>query len=157
MSMKVMWGGAIMFGGWLWFYMFIRQFLFNILTAYPLIKKMNQADAGLIAVGANRYTTVSVAVCLIVSAAIAAVVIIFCPLYLIICFFAGAIIALIAFLPKLTAKNRAMFDIFCGSYYRFVPDDELRTAMYNKKPSQMKLRLHTMGLSTDFIPKFEDK
>ena len=27
--------------------------------------------------------------------------------------------------------------------------------MYNKKPSQMKLRLHDMGLSTAFIPEFK--
>lgn len=157
MSMKIMWGGAIMFGGWLWFYMFMRQFLFNIMTANPLIKKMTQTDGELIAVGAKRYTTVSLIVCGLVGAIIAAVVVILCPLYLIICFFVGAVVALISFLPRLGPNNRDMFDTFCGAYYRFVPDDELRTAMYNKKPSQMKLRLHTMGLSTDFIPKFEDK
>ena len=48
-----------------------------------------------------------------------------------------------------------MFDSFCAAYYRFVPDDELRTAMYNKKPSQMKKRLHEMRISTDFIPEFK--
>lgn len=43
-----------------------------------------------------------------------------------------------------------MFDSFCAAYYRFVPDDELRTAMYNKKPSQMKKRLHEMRISNRF-------
>ena len=50
-----------------------------------------------------------------------------------------------------------MFDAFCATYYQFVPDDELRTAMYNKKPSQMKVRLHAMDARTDFIPVFKDK
>lgn len=156
MAIKVMWVGALLFAGWLWFYLFPRQLLFNFLTAYPLIKKMNDTAETLIDIGAKRYTDVSVAVCFIVSAIIAALIIAFCPLYIIISFFVGALVALVLFLPKLTPKNRSMFDLFCASYYRFVPDDELRTAMYNKKPSQMKLRLHVMALSTDFIPKFED-
>lgn len=156
MSMKIMWAGAIMFGGWLWFYILLRQLLFNFMTAYPLIKQMQATEPDLIAIGAKRYTTVSVTVCAIVAAIFAFVVIRFCPLYMMICFFVGALIALVMFLPKLSAKNRDMFDSFCAAYYRFVPDDELRTAMYNKKPSQMKLRLHCMGLGTDFIPKFED-
>ena len=156
MSMKVMWAGALFLGGWLWFYIFIRQFLFNFMTAYPLIKRMNEASPELIAIGARRYTSVSVVVCGIVAAAVAAAIAVFCPLYMIISFFVGGLIGLVAFFPRLSPKNRAMFDTFCASYYRFVPDDELRTAMYNKKPSQMKQRLHAMGLSTDFIPKFAD-
>ncbi len=156
MAMKVMWVGALLFAGWLWFYLFPRQLIFNFLTAYPLVKKMRAAGEGLIDIGAKRYTDVSVAVCAVVSLAIAGVVIAFCKLYLVISFFVGAVVALVLYLPKLTPKNRSMFDLFCASYYRFVLDDELRTAMYNKKPSQMKLRLHAMSLSTDFIPKFED-
>ena len=156
MAIKVMWVGAVLFAGWLWFYLFPRQLLFNILTAYPLIKKMKAAREDLIDIGAKRYTDVSVAVCAVISLAVAAVIIIFCPLYLIISFFAGAAVALVLYLPKLTPKNRSMFDLFCASYYRFVLDDELRTAMYNKKPSQMKLRLHAMEVSADFISKFVD-
>lgn len=156
MSMKVMWGGALLFCGWMWFYLFVRQLLFNFMTAYPLIKSMRKTQEELIAIGAKRYTTVSVVVCTVICAIVAGAIIAFCPLYMIICFFAGAAVALVTYLPKLTPKNRAMFDIFCSTYYRFVPDDELRTAMYNKKPSQMKLRLHIMELSTDFIPKFVD-
>lgn len=156
MSMKIMWGGALLFGGWMWFYLFVRQLLFNFMTAYPLIKRMVKTQEELIAIGAKRYTTVSVVTCAVISAILAGVIIAFCPMYMMICFFAGAAVALVAYFPKLKPENRAMFDVFCSTYYRFVPDDELRTAMYNKKPSQMKLRLHTMGLSTDFIPKFSD-
>lgn len=154
--MKVMWAGAIMFGGWLWFFMFIRQFLFNVMTAYPMIKKMQSADPELIAIGAKRYTTVSVIVSLFFSLVIAVVVVVFCKTYLIVCFFVGAVIAFFCFISQLSYTNRSSFDTFCTAYCRFVPDDELRTAMYNKKPSQMKLRLHTMGLDASFIPKFED-
>lgn len=156
MNMKVMWAGAMLFAGWLWFYLFIRQLLFNFMTAYPLIKKMQATSPDLIAVGAKRYTTVSVVVNVLISGAVAAVILIFCPLYLKISFFVGALTALVMFLPKLSYTNRDMYDTFCATYYRFVPDDELRTAMYNKKPSQMKMRLHVMGLDIDCIPKFKD-
>ena len=155
MQMKILIGGAMLMGGWLWFYMFVRQLLFNLMTAFPLIKKMQKTQTDLIAIGANRYTLVSLAVTGIVCAIVIAIIVGLCPLYMMICFFAGALVALVMYLPLLGPSNRAMFDTFCGSYYRFVPDDELRTAMYNKKPSQMKVRLHDMGLSTDFIPEFK--
>ena len=155
MEMKVLFGGMIMLGGWLWFYLFVRQFLFDFMTAYPLIKGMLSADSQLISTNANRYTTVSVALCAAVSLIIAAIVVILCKTYLIICFFVGALIAMCMFIGRLSPNNRTMFDSFCAAYYRFVPDDELRTAMYNKKPGQMKKRLHEMKLSTDFIPEFK--
>lgn len=156
MSMKVLWAGAMLFGGWLWFYLFGRQLCFNFLIAYPLIKRMQKTAPELIAVGANRYTTVSVVVNLLVCGGLAAVVFIFCPLYLKLSFVVGALIAAAMVIPKMKVTNREMYDIFCASYYRFVPDDELRTAMYNKKPSQMKMRLHVMELDIDCIPKFTD-
>ena len=39
---------------------------------------------------------------------------------------------LVLYISKFTPKCRQMFDAFCATYYQFVPDDELRTAMYNK-------------------------
>lgn len=141
--------------GWFWFYLFVRQFLFNFITAYPLIKAMQKAKEDLIAIGAKRYTAVSVVSCAVVCAIAVAIVLIFCPKYLILCFFGGALVAFFMYLPLMGPSNRAMFDSFCAAYYRFVPDDELRTAMYNKKPSQMKIRLHDMGVSDDFIPQFK--
>lgn len=156
MAMKVMWAGALFCCGWFWFFIFIRQFLFNLITAYPLIKKMNNTQKDLIAITAARYTTVSVITCGLLGAIIAAVIIRFCSVYLIAGFFAGALLALVMYSNKLSPKTRSIFDTFCNAYYRFVFDDELRTAMYNKKPSQMKQRLHDMGLSTDFIPEFKN-
>lgn len=157
MEIKILFGGAMFLGGWLWFYMFIRQFLFNILTAYPLIRKMQALQADLIAPGAKRYTNISIAVCVGVSLIILVIVLLLCPLYLIISFAVGALIALVLFAPRLSSANRSMFDIFCGSYYRFVPDDELRTAMYNKKTGQIKVRLRAMEIEGSFIPEFKDK
>ena len=155
MAMKYMYGGALLFAGWLWFYLFMRQFLFNFMVAIPIVNKMLKTKDDLIVKNANRYTIISIIVCTIISAIIVALIIWLCPLYLIICFFAGGIVCGAMLITKLTPKNREMFDTFCSAYYRFVPDDELRTAMYNKKPSQMKLRLHDMGLSTEFIPDFK--
>ena len=146
---------AIFFGGWLWSYLFIRQFLFNLITAFPLIKKIKALQEDLIAVGAVRYTVVSLITCGVVAAIILAVVIRFCPKYLMISFLVGAAMALIMLLNKLSPNNRPMFDAFCSSYCRFVTDDELRTAMFNKKPGQIKTRLRAMGILDTFVPEFK--
>ena len=82
---------------------------------------------------------------------------IFCPLYLQIGFGAGALLAIILLIPRVTPKNRDMFDSFCFSYCRFVPDDELRTAMYNKKAGQIKSRLKAMEIEGSFVPEFKEK
>ena len=153
--MQIMWIGVALMAGWFWFYLFGRQFLFDFIVAYPIIKKMRSTADDLILNAANKYTTVSVVVCTVFLAISAFVVIWFLKYYYVIAFFAGALIGLLTNLGSLTIRDRNMFDTFCATYYRFVPDDELRTAMYNKKPSQMKLRLHDMELSTDFIPEFK--
>ena len=153
--MQIMWIGVALAGGWFWFYLFGRQFLFDFIVAYPIIKKMRSTAEDLILNAANKYTTVSVVVCTVFLAISAFVVIWFLKYYYVIAFFAGALIGLLTNLGSLTVRDRNMFDTFCATYYRFVPDDELRTAMYNKKPSQMKLRLHDMELSTEFIPEFK--
>lgn len=155
MEMQILWFGAIFLGGWIWAYLFVRQFFFNIRVANPLVKSMKMVDAELIAPGADKYTGVSIGICVFFTLIGCAVVLLFCKLYLKIGFFIGFVCAAAMVFFKMSPNNRSMFDAFCVTYYRFVPDDELRTAMYNKKPSQMKQRLHTMGLSTAFIPAFE--
>ena len=157
-STKIMLAGAIFLGGWLWSYVFARQILFNFLTAFPLIKKMRASGDDLISPNAERYTLVSVFTSIAVCAVIAAIVIFLCRkhYYYIIAFAAGAVIACIMTITKINPREKAMFEAFCNSYYRFVPDDELRTAMFNKKTSQMKVRLHEMGITDTFIPDFKD-
>lgn len=156
MEMKVLWAGALFLGGWLWFFLFVRQFLFNFTVAFPLIKGMNRTENGLMHKAATRYTVISAIICALFIGIVLFVIIRFCAVYLMISFFVGGAVGFVLYINKFTPKNRQMFDAFCNTYYQFVPDDELRTAMYNKKTSQMKLRLHTMGLSTDFIPDFKD-
>lgn len=157
MEIKIMLAGAIFLAGWLWAYLFVRQLMFNFATAYPLIRNMNALRDDLIAVGAKRYTTISVITCTAVAAALLAAVLIFCPLYLKTGFGAGALLAIILLIPRVSAKNREMFESFCASYYRFVPDDELRTAMYSKKTGQIKSRLKAMEISGTFIPDLKEK
>ncbi len=155
MEMKIMYGAALFLAGWLWFYLFPRQFLFNIMTAFPLIKKMRALRDELIAVGAVRYTVVSVVVSLFFSALLLGIVLWLCPPYMIIGFAIGAVLALVMFIGKLGPTNRPMFEIFCTGYCRFVPDDELRTAMYNKQIDRMESRLLAMGINGTFIPEFK--
>lgn len=157
MDVKIMYAGGLFFLGWLWFYLFLRQLLFNFLTAFPLIKRMRALREDLIAVGARRYTLVSVAACVFVSAIVIALILWLCPLYMQISFAVGAVLGALLYFPKLTPNNRPMFDTFCSAYYRFVPDDELRTAMYNKKTGQIKTRLRAMGIEGTFVPTFKEK
>ena len=156
MEMNYIWAAAIFFGGWLWSYLFLRQLLFDLLTALPLIKKLRTINEDLIAVGASRYTIISLIMCIAMSILILAIVLILCPTYLLICFFVGAAAALLMLIGKLGPKNRPMFDAFCSSYCRVVPDDELRKAMFDKKPNHIKARLRAMGFRESFLPDFKD-
>ncbi|MBQ7474088.1 MAG: hypothetical protein IJS79_07060 [Oscillospiraceae bacterium] len=156
MAMKIMWAAAIFFGGWLFFYLFGRQLVFNFSAAYPMIKKMREQDKDLIAPGADKYTNISVLVCVVTFAIVVAIVIRFCPLYLKISFAVGALSALLMYLPHSKVSDRSTFDLFCSAYSRFVPDDELRTAMYNRKPKQIRNRVREMGFDPSFVPTFSE-
>ena len=155
-ELKILFTGAILFGGWLWSYLFVRQIMFNLITAFPLIKKMRSLKEDLIAVGANRYTAISTFVCCLFAGALLFVVIRFCPYYMIISFAVGAVVAAVMLIKMVTPRNRAMFDTFCSAYCRFVPDDELRTAMYHKKTGPIRARLKAMELTDTFIPEFRE-
>ena len=131
----------------------------NMLHIYIslLIRKMQELDPGLIAVGAKRYTTTSVLVCSVISAVVLFVILFFCPTYMKIAFFVGAALCLVMLLGKLTPDNKNMFENFCAGYCRFVPDDELRTLMYNKEIKKIDRRLRELGYDRSFVPKFKDK
>ncbi len=155
MSSKIMFAAALFFGGWLWFYVFMRQFLFNFITAFPLIRKMQEIDKDLIAIGAKRYTVTSVIVCTVISLILIFVVLFLCPKYLIISFFIGALLCFIMLIPKLSPSNMPMFESFCVGYCRFIPDDDLRTIMYNKEVKKINKRLREMGYDKSFVPEFK--
>ena len=154
-SSQIMWAAAVFFGGWLWSYVFLRQIMFNYLVAIPLIKKLRAMREDLIAIGADRYTTISTLVCGLFAAGLLALVIRFCPLYLTISFAVGAVTSFIMLFSLVSPRNRSMFDSFCNAYCRFVPDDELRTALYNRKTGPIRARLKAMGLQGSFIPDFK--
>ena len=154
MAMKIMWAAAIFFGGWLFSYLFVRQLSFNFMTAYPMIKKLRVQDKDLIAPGADKYTNISVLVCIVVILVVTAIVVRFCKLYLIVSFAVGVISAILLFMPHLKVTERATFDLFCSAYSRFVPDDELRTAMYERDPKGIRKRLRDMELDSSIIPTF---
>lgn len=155
METKIMLCAGVFFGGWLWFYLFMRQFLFNLMTAYPMIRKMQEIDPNLIAVGAKRYTNTSIIVCTLFSAILLFVIFRFCPHYLIISFFVGAVLCMLMLLGKLSPQNKAMFENFCAGYCRFVGDDELRTLMFNKEIKKINRRLREMGYDRSFVPEFK--
>ena len=158
-SGKIMLAAAILLGGFLWSYLFVRQICYNYIIAFPMIRKMNDLQPDLIAVGAKRYTTVSVIATGFLAALILALVIWFFRtperLYLLISFAVGAIAALVMFLIRMKPDNKEMFDLFANAYYRFVPDDELRTALAKKEYKQIRPRLKEMGVRGTFIPKFK--
>lgn len=151
--LNFLWLGAIAFGGWLWFYLFGRQFLFNVMIAFPLIKKMNK-DKVLININSKRYTIISCVVCGLLIAA-GFLILLVKPLYLKIGFFCGALVCLIMVYSTMKAENKSMFDAFLSSYYRFVEDDELRQAMYEKKYKKMIGRVNDLECDTSFIPSFK--
>lgn len=152
---KIMLCGALVLGGFLWSYLFLRQFLFNLLVAFPLIKKMNALQPDLIAIGAKRYTLISIIVTTLMGGVLLFLVIRFCPLYMIISFAVGAVAAFLFILPKMKTGNKSMFDAFSTAYARFIPDDELRTLLYNKDYKKIRSRLRIMGVMGTFIPDFK--
>lgn len=152
---KIMLSGALVLGGFLWSYLFLRQFLFNLLIASPLIKKMNALQPDLIAIGAKRYTTISYIVTTLMGGVLLFLVIRFCPLYMTLSFAVGAVAAFLFIVPKMKPGNKNMFDAFSNAYARFIPDDELRTLLYNKEYKKIRSRLRIMGIIGTFVPDFK--
>ena len=152
---KIMLSAVLFLGGFLWSYLFLRQFLYNFIIAFPLIKKMNALQPDLIAIGAKRYTVVSVVVSTLFGGGLLFAAIYFLPLYLVLSFAGGAIIALILILLRMKLSNKEMFDLFANAYARFIPDDELRTVLFHKEYKKIKPRLKEMGIKGTFVPEFK--
>lgn len=155
MEMKIMLSGAIVLAGFLWSYLFVRQFLFNIMVAFPLIKKMNELQPELIGVGSKRYTHISNIVSVLVGGVILFLILYFCPLYIKLSFAGGALVSLLFVFFRTRPEKKEMFDLFSNAYYRFIPDDELRTIVYNKEYGKVKARLWDMGIHGTFVPEFK--
>ena len=155
MEIKIMLAAALFLAGFLWVYLIIRQFLFNLSIAYPTLNKMKALKEDLIVIGAWRYTHISMVVCVLVSAVVLFVVIRFCPTYLLISFGVGSLICFLMLVFKIKPQNKAMFDNFCTAYCRFVQDDELRTLMFEKDYKKIDRRLRELGCTGSFVPEFQ--
>lgn len=155
MEMKIMLSGAVVLGGFLWSYLFLRQLLFNFLIAHPMIRKMNQLQPELIAGGAKNYTVVSDVVCIVVAGLILFLILRFCPLYVILSFAGGAVVAFLLVLFRTKPSNKSMFDLFCNAYCRFIPNDELRTILAKNDYGKVKAQLKKMNIKGTFVPQFK--
>lgn len=156
MDKQIMWAALLFVAGWLWYYFFARQIVFNLTTVLPMINRFKKADKDLISVNANRLCIISCIVWLIICGASLALIIHFMKLYLWLSFIGGGIIGVLTYITRYGPTTKSNFSDFCATYYRFVPDDMLRTAMYNNKISEMKVRLDEMGIDkTLIIPEFK--
>ena len=64
MEMKIMYGALIFVAGWFYFYICIRQLIFDFTVGYPLISKFGKAGENIFApTGARRMNTISVFIC----------------------------------------------------------------------------------------------
>lgn len=151
MDQKIMFGALIFVAGWFYFYICVRQLIFDFTVGYPLIKKFGDAGESVIAAGpARRLNTVSVVVWLAICAALGFLIVRFAALYLCLCFWGGALVGLACFINKLGPRTKSNFEAFCRSYYRFMPDDELRTATYHTDLPRMRAALRALGADVKF-------
>jgi hypothetical protein len=156
MEKQIMWGALVFLGGWLWFYLFIRQLVFNFATAIPLLSRFRKATPDLINANAKRYLVISIIIWIIISGGTAFLVIRFAADYLWISFLIGGVLGALLYINHYGPSTKSNYLAFCGTYYRFIPDDQLRTDMYNGKISQMKVRLEEMGIDKNaVIPVFK--
>lgn len=162
MANKVLYAALMFLAGWLWYFLIVRQFVFNFTTVLPMLKRFrraSQSENDLISVNSSRFVAISIIVWIIISLGIFILVAFLCRnhIYLTYSFLVGGIIGAVTFVGHYTEYTERNFKDFCSSYYRFVFDDELRTAMYNSKISAIKIRLDAMNISKDLIvPKFKN-
>lgn len=152
MEMKIMYGALIFVAGWFYFYICLRQLIFDFTVAYPLISKFGKAMNGELfaAKGANRLNTISVIIWLVICVGLGFLVVHFAALYLIISFFVGAVLGIILYIKKLGPSTKSNFEAFCHTYCRFVPDDDLRQAMNQCDLPKMRAALRALNCDLKF-------
>lgn len=146
MDVKIMYGALIFVAGWFYFYICLRQFIYDFTVGYPLIKKFGDAGENILAARpARSLNTISALVWFAICAGLAFVVFFFCPIYLMVSFWIGVLLGVIVYAQKLGPRFTPNFEAFCRTYYRFMPDDELRTAAYNADYPRMRAALRALG------------
>lgn len=153
MDQKIMFGALMFVAGWFYFYICVRQLVFDFTVGYPLIKKFGEpGEKVLAATPARRLNTISVVIWLLICAGLGWVVFHFClaTLWLLLPFWGGALLGLICFYNKLGPRTKSNFEAFCRTYYRFMPDDELRTATYHADLPRMRAALRALEVDVKF-------
>lgn len=144
MEVKIMYAALVFIAGWFYFYICLRQLIFDFTVGYPLIHKFGDAKL-MVAVGAHRLNTMSVIIWLIICAGVAWAVIRFAALYLIISFGVGVLLGVIQFRSKLGPRTPSNFEAFCHTYYRFIPDEALQKAVYEADLPKIRAALRDLG------------
>lgn len=151
LAKQIMFFALMAVAGWLYFYICLRQLIFDFAVGYKLIKVFDSIGENVFgAQGARRLNTISVVIWTIICIVLAWVVIHFCDLYLIIGFFVGAAGALLMYIKRLGITTRSNFNAFCGTYCRFIADDELRQAAAQYDVKKMNALIKKMGSDVKF-------
>ena len=146
MDMKIMWAALIFVGGWFYFYICLRQLIFDFTVGFPLISKFGAAgETVFAATGAKRLNIISVIIWALICVGIGWVVIRFCPTYLLVSFWAGAVIGLACFAKRLGPGTKSNLEAWLRTYCRFMPDDALRMACYEADLPKLRSALRALN------------
>lgn len=130
MGQKILWGTVLFVVGFFWFYLGGRQLLFNFITAHPLVNKFSKQGI-LDKKMATRFTITSTVMWIILCGLVAFVIFYFGGVNLKIGFVVGVALGLVLNWNRMGPSVRSNVDAFVNTYYRFMPDDVLRTNVYN--------------------------
>ena len=132
-ALKVLYFVLIAAGGWLYFYLGVRQLVFGLTVGYPLIKSFGGTGAFL-SREAKKLNTVSVIFWAVICLGFMGIVVRFAAPYLIAGFALGALAGLIMYAKRL-----------CRSYCRFAGDAALRGAMAECDLGKIHSALEALG------------
>lgn len=151
MEMKIMYSALVFVVGWFYFYICLRQLIFDFTVGYPLIKKLgNEGENVFAAKGAHRLNTISIIIWFVICVGLGFAAFYFFAIYLKISFGLGALVGIIVYFNKLSPATRSNFDAFCRTYCRFAPDDDLRQAMSDADAKKIRTALHKLGSKLKF-------
>ena len=156
MANQVLYAALMFLVGWLWYFLVVRQFVFNFTTVRPMLnrfKKLSPEWNTIISINSFRYLSINIIVWILISAGLCLLAYYLCRnhMYLFISFLIGGMVGVFTFLGRYSEYTERNFKDFCSTYYRFVFDDELRTAMFNSKVPAMKKRMEILNLDKEIL------
>jgi hypothetical protein len=151
MEVKIMYGALIFIAGWLYFYICLRQLIYDFTVGFPLISKFGAAGEKILcAKNARRLNIISVVIWAAICVGLAWVTFRFCPLYLLLSFWAGVLLGVGLYIKKMGPRTKSNFEAFCRTYYRFMPDEELRAAAYEGDLPRLRAALRALECDLKF-------